>query len=314
LIYQTGQPAGVAEVRPVEDIVKKINAITDGRLHIRLAYGGEVCPATEEAEGCRRGVIDIGQTGYPMSKSLCAAASLFGQVVGGMTGHQYATWEAAGGGKELADEMASRLGVVNLGLVLHSAELWADTTIPLNTAADLKKLKMRTYGDGGEILARIGAATIFLPGGEIYESMKRGVINACEYGGPDSDYSMGFAEVAKYMYLGTSRAPADNENVWANPKKWAELPQDLKDIIVRCIESDTYMLYAECIKLDGIAVEKYKKAGVQVAPIPKDINEVFLAEAKKYYDEKMQTADDLYKRVLTSQREWQNACETQGIY
>jgi TRAP-type mannitol/chloroaromatic compound transport system substrate-binding protein len=220
----------------------------------------------------------------------------------------------AGGGNELAQEASSSIGVDYIGLSLHPAELWADTTIPLSTAADIKKLKMRTFGDGGEILARLGASTIFLPGGEIYESMKRGVINACEYGGPDSDYSMGFAEVAKYMYLGTSRAPADNQQFFANPKKWAELPQDLKDIIMRCIESDMYIYYAECIKLDGIAVEKYKAAGVQVARIPKEIEEPFLAEAKKFYDERMTKAGDFYKRVLTSEREWQKACETQGIY
>ena len=88
-----------------------------------------------------------------------------------------------GGGNELFTELYEPFGMTWIGDHLWSPEDFAYTSFPLNTIEDIKKLKMRTAGPGGEILARMGASTVFLPGGELYESMQRGVFNAFEYGG-----------------------------------------------------------------------------------------------------------------------------------
>jgi TRAP-type mannitol/chloroaromatic compound transport system substrate-binding protein len=311
---QTFQPAGVPEFAPAQHIADAINVMANGRLHIDLFPGGAIVPACEEYDGLRTGALDIAHYAMGFLNTLVPSAALFTQIPGGPTNNQYGLWHIGGEGDKLAQEAIDPLGVIFLGTGLQVPEDWALTTITLDTPSDLKKLKMRTFGDGGEVLARLGAATIFLPGGEIYESLQRGVINACEYGGATSDYEMGFGEVCKYLYISTSRAPTDSNMFIVRKERWAELPDDLKLIVKQAVRAEMYVYFAENLIRDTESLEKFKKDGVQILPLPKAIEDAFLAEAKKFYDEKLQKEGDLYKRALTSLRDFQKLCVSKGIY
>jgi len=275
--------------------------------------GGAIVPATTEVEAMRTGVIDFTNGGW-YHKALDPAASLFGQYCGGLSCIQYGVWYEGLGGRELASEGLSRLGVTFLEYQFMVPEDWAYTTIPLETLADLKKLKMRTWGEGGEILQRLGAATVFMPGGEIYESMQRGVINSFEYGSAWSAWDMGFHEVIKYLYQSYSRAPADTGFYGARTESYQALPDDLKAMLNAACRSEIWTYYFHSVKGDADALKNIADYGVKVLPLPKDIETAFRAEAKKFYDEKMQTEGDFYRRVMQSMRDAKEAMEKVGIY
>ena len=72
-------------------------------------------------------------------------------------------------------------------------------------------------GDGGEILKRMGAATVIIPGSECYEAMQRGTIDAFEYSHSGNPTGIcHFNEVAPYMYLSPARAPSDPQVFFVN--------------------------------------------------------------------------------------------------
>ena len=60
----------------------------------------------------------------------------------------------------------------------------------INSASDLKGLKMRIPGLGGDVMAKLGASPVSLPGGQIYENLVSGAIDATEWVGPWNDEIM----------------------------------------------------------------------------------------------------------------------------
>ena len=174
--------------------------------------------------------------------------------------------------------------------------------VRLDSMADVKGLKARCMGDGGEILKRMGAATVIIPGGELYEAMQRGTIDAFEYSTLASNWTMHFNEVAKYVYLSPTRAPSDPQVFFVNKEAWEELPDDLKGIVESVVakfsqEQHEYLV-AESLK----AVEKFRGAGNEVLRVPKDIDDALLAEANKFYEEKSKSEKPIFGEIYHSMK------------
>jgi TRAP-type mannitol/chloroaromatic compound transport system substrate-binding protein len=295
--------------------VEAVNAMSEGRFVIDLLPGGAVVPSAEELNGLRTGALDADQVSYGYHKTSIPAANLFNSRAGGLSAVQYTFWYRVGGGNDLASEGLKPFGAMWLGFCVFPPEDWAYTTYPLNTLADIKgKLKMRTAGEGGEILTRMGASSVFMPGAEIYQALQRGVINAFEYGGSTSANDMGFHEVFKYMYLSLTRAPADTSGFECRIDKWEALPDDLKQILKRAIDSEAWGYYDNELVEAAKVRDQWRQKGIQIAPLPKEIEDAFIAEATKFYNEKLQTADDFYKKVLKSQIDFEKLLEENGVF
>ena len=291
-----------------EAIGKRINEASGGRLVIDIYPGGAIVPAGEEFDGLRTGAIELGYSCVTYNKHLHAASPLLGSVSGGLSTVQRMFWFGYGGGMDLAKEVFAPHEITYLGYIALPAEDWAYTKEPLKTLEDVKKLKMRTAGDGGEILSRMGAATVFMPGGELYESMQRGVINSFEYGAANEAWENGFHEVFEYCYLSPSRAPSDENSVAARTESLNALPDDLRVIVETVVQEATDNYFGPTIIKDAKALQMIIDYGRPVEPLPKEIEDAFLVEAKKFYDEAMVEEDDLYRRIMESQREFREYC------
>ena len=177
----------------------------------------------------------------------------------------------------------------------------------LETLEDLKSLKARCMGDGGEILKRMGAATVIIPGGELYEAMKRGTIDAFEYSTLASNWNMHFNEVAKYVYISPTRAPSDPQVFFVSKSAWEALPEDLKLLVQTTVDRFTqaqheYLVY-ESIK----AVDKFREAGCEVLKVPKEIEDALLIEADKFYEEKSAKEGPIFGEIYYSMKEYGEA-------
>jgi TRAP-type mannitol/chloroaromatic compound transport system substrate-binding protein len=299
-----------------ERIVRLLEDASGGRLEIDFFAGGAVVPAAEEASALRTGTLDFvyGANGY--NQHLEPVFPLFDQMVGGLSDPQLAYWLEGGGGYELAEEGYAKYGIVYLANHLWSPEDFAYTDFPLETVDDIKKLKMRTAGIGGEVLTMMGASTVFLPGGELYESMQRGVINAFEYGGAAEMWEMGFHEVVDYMYLSLSRAPSDSSNWLVSDEAWSEVPDDLKLVIKYILRGAINTLWLEQLAKNGAAVEMISDYGVIVERLPVEIEDAVLAAAIEFFDGKIAEygRDSYYARVVLSQRAYKALAESQSVF
>jgi TRAP-type mannitol/chloroaromatic compound transport system substrate-binding protein len=245
---------------------------------------------------------------------LNTAGAFFDQMPGGLTNVQLTYWYTAGEGDELGKEMVEPFGGTWLNNWLAAPEDFAYTSFPLETVDDVTKLKMRSAGLGAEVLTEMGASIVFLPGGELYESMQRGVINAFEYGSADNAWDMGFQEVMDYCYISLTRAPSDGGIIVARTEAFEALPDDLKAIVRYVSETVRGVYYESSIVKVAEAMEKIKDYGVQVQPLPKEIEDAFLETAEAYMDEKMAKESPFFRKVVESQRAFKKLCEGQGIY
>jgi len=280
-----------------------------GRLVIEVFPGGAIVPATQELqEGVHKGVIDACLGGHMYQLNLFPAAGLFYQPPGGLTAVQMQMWYLAGGGDELAEEMYKPLNAHYVCTALiHPAEIWCHSKKPLKTLSDIKGLKIRAAGDAGKILARIGASVVMVAGGEIYEAASRGVIDAFEYGGPANNWDQAFQEVAAYLYLSPSRGPTGGNGIFVNKARWEELTPDLQLMVRLAAQAEMQQFYAEELVRDVAGLEKFIKYGTKVERLPKDIDEPFIKEANKFYDEQAAT-DPFFKKVVESQRAFIQIC------
>ena len=106
----------------------------------------------------------------------------------GMNSPEWNAWIKFGGGQELWDKVSGEYGLKALpaGSTGCQAGGWFNKEI--NSADDLKGLKMRIPGLGGTVMSKLGASPISVPGSQIYENLVSGAIDACEWVGPWNDY------------------------------------------------------------------------------------------------------------------------------
>jgi TRAP-type mannitol/chloroaromatic compound transport system substrate-binding protein len=193
---------------------------------------------------------------------------------------------------------------MDIGVLQGLPEGWIHTNKPLKGPEDLKGLKMRASGDGGIVLHRMGVGTVFMPLGEIFENMKRGVIDAYECSCPAFDYKMGLYDAGKYYYLSGTRAPWENYEILVARDKFEALPEDLKAILMNAIAGAEIEYHNKLVRDNAAAIQGFKDKGVIVDKLPSSIDEAFVKEAKKYMDEQAAKYPSV-KEMLDSQMKFE---------
>jgi len=211
-------------------------------------------------------------------------------------------WWQHGGGKELYHKMIQEYDVQIFSGIVTPPEIFLQSTKPLKTLADLKGVKIRTSGDDGEILAKMGASIVSVAPGEIYESLKRGVIDAAQLSTPALDWSFGLQEVVDYMYLSPVRQPSDWAVVEIKKSAFEELPDDLKQIVDSEMNALTLRSYNWLLWADVEAIKSFKDYGTNVEPASQEIVDEMKRLAVILYDEKA-AKDPVAAEIINSIRQ-----------
>jgi len=296
-------------------VVRVGQAITEasgGRLVVETFPGGTIVPSGEELSAIDRGAFDAMITGHSYNMSLFPTAGILETTSGGLTGVQRILWWVNGGGDELAVEMYETLNVKYINSSVMPPEIWCQSKEPLRSVADTKGLKMRAIGTGAIILDKMGISTVSIAGGEVYESIQRGVIDAFEFSGPASNWKMAFYEVAPYLYMSASRAPTASHMFAVNIDSWNELTPDLQNIVIKVARADVPKWFAENIVFDYEYLQMFVDYGTNVEKLPADIDEALMKAADEFYNEQA-AGDPMFAKVLESQRQFKELCEFQGI-
>jgi TRAP-type mannitol/chloroaromatic compound transport system substrate-binding protein len=308
-------PAGDLAARAVWDVADLITTMSGGRLVVEPFHGGAIWPTHEELIGVHEGVLDMGAASAMFKMKWVPESSLFSMMGGGLTGIQKMLWHAEGGGDELAERMwEEKHNVEFVGVLTHlRPEVFLHSNVRLERPEDLVGLKIRAAGEGAMILHRMGAATVFFPGAEIYEAMQKGVVDAFEFASPAVNWGMGFQEIARYLYMSPARGPTDSLHVWVNRDRWEELTPDLQAIVETAVRKVAVDFLAMQTALDDEATVKFIDFGVEVLPLPQSIAEAYLTEAIEFFDERAVEVGPLYAEIVASMRAWREIMIRQGI-
>ncbi len=255
-------------------LAKRISEASDGKINIKVYGAGELVPAYEVFDAVRNGVAEMCHDSpyYWLSKH--PANAFFSTIPAGLTSIEQTSWLLHGGGQALWDKLYNQFNLkafpaANAGLQMIG---WFKNNI--KNINDLKGLKVRMSGMHAEVLNRLGATTVNIPGGEIMTSLQSGVIDGVEWGGPWMDLAFGFHKIAKYCYGPGLHEPGANFSLTFNKDIYENLPKNLKIIIKTCslaelIYSLSEFNYRNAVSLN-VLKEKHK---VNFSILPNDIIE-----------------------------------------
>ena len=185
---------------------------------------------------------------------------------------EHVAWIEAGGGQALWDELYAPFGVKpfmggNTGVCMGG---WFRRE--LKSLADLRGLKLRSLGLGGEVYRRLGATPQTTPPAEILSSLQAGVIDGAEFVGPGTDIALGLYRVAPfYYYPGFNKPNGTGECIVAR-KVWDALADDLQAIVAHACATEANFALAEMERLNAQALASLtNEHGVKLAAFPDDL-------------------------------------------
>src|SRR5712675_1531334 len=237
-----------------ERVAERIAAMSGGRLTIQVSAAGEVVPAFEVLDAVGGGVAEIGHTAAFFWQGKMPAANFFTTVPFGLTPNEHVAWVEAGGGQALWDDLYKPFGAKpfmggNTGVCMGG---WFRREI--KSLDDLKGLKVRSLGLGGEVYRRLGATPQTTPPGEILTSLQSGVLDGAEFVGPGTDIALGLYRVAPLYYGPGFNKPNGTGECLINLKAWEGLDSELKAIVAHACATEASFALSEMERLNAQAL------------------------------------------------------------
>ncbi len=281
----------------VERFAKRVKELSGGSIKIKVFPKNVLVPALSVFDACSAGSIDAFHSGPYYWKGKNEAFSLFSGFPFGMIAQELNAWFDFGGGMDLWKELYGKYNLVPFKGGNTTTQMGGWFRKEIKTLADLKGLKMRIPGLGGEVLAKLGVKPTLLPAGEIYVALERGTIDATEWVGPALDIRMGFQKVAKYYYKGWHE-PGSVLELTFNKKKFEKLSKEQQLIIETAANEMNARMAAEFQYENAKALQNMPK-DVKVMQWPKEIVEAAKKALLEVAKEKSAKSED-FKRVWES--------------
>ncbi len=256
----------------VENLAERVERMSNGRLKIKVYGGGELVPPFEVFDAVSRGAVEMGHDASYYHKGKVDAALFFTAIPFGMTKAELEGWLYYGGGMELWRELYEPFNLVPFPCGNTGVQMGGWFNKEINSLDDLKGLKMRIPGLGGEVLRRAGGTPVTLPGSEIFTSLQTGAIDATEWVGPYNDVSFGLHKAAKYYYYPGWQEPGPGLETIIHKDAWASLPADLQAIVEVACQSICTDMAAEYTHGNAMALEQVRgNPDIEVREFPAEV-------------------------------------------
>jgi TRAP-type mannitol/chloroaromatic compound transport system substrate-binding protein len=284
-----------------EHFSRRVAQLTGNKFQIKASAAGELVPALQVLDAVQNGTIECGQTAsyYYVGKNPAFAFDT--TVPFGLNTRQQNAWMYAGGGLELMRELFKEYGCVQFPAGNTGAQMGGWFRKEIKSVADLKGLKMRIPGIQGQMLAKLGVVPQVIAGGEIYQALERGTIDATEWVGPYDDEKLGFVKVAKYYYYPGFWEGTAQIVVIVNQKKWDELPAEYKAAVEAAAAEANIHMTAQYDTRNPQAMRRLVAAGAQLRPFPRPVMEAAYKAAFELYDELSEKSPQ-FKKIYTAWR------------
>jgi len=297
----TSWPKGAPGVgTTAQRLADRITAMSDGKLTVKLYAAGELVPALEVFGAVGEGVAQLGHTASFFWQGKAKASVFFTTVPFGLTASEHMAWINQGGGQDLWDRLYAPFNVKpfmagNTGIQMGG---WFKKEI--NSLDDLKGLKIRSAGLGGDIYEQLGASAVLLPPGEIYSSLRSGVVDAAEFLGPWSDRAFGFYKAAPYYYWPSFNKPNGTAECLINKTAFEALSPDLKSIVENACAAENAFALSESDWENARALEELVSSSkAKLREFPEDV----IATAREITPgilEKFVRGDPMAEEILAS--------------
>lgn len=291
---------------PAAWVADKLNTASDGSIKVKVYEPKELVPPFEILQSVSDGKVDAGYTWIGYDQGKVPAVPLFAAVPFGLKPPAFAGWYFYGGGHDMLQKVYANKGfnvhAQLCGIIGPETAGWYKE--PITSLEDYKGMKIRFAGLGGKVLEKLGASVTMLPGGELFQALEKGTIDATEFSMPAIDQILGFNQVVKNNLFPGWHQPFTAQYMLINGDAWKAASAAQKALVETTCTAGTLMGLAEGEYKNGPVLTKLAEEGINVGQIPmpilkqlKDVTSQVLAEQA--------AADADFKMVLESQQAFQ---------
>ena len=281
-----------------ETFAKKVSELSSGKFVISVHAAGELMPPFGVVDGVQNATVEMAHTSpyYFFGKDETFALGC--AIPFGLNSRQMTSWMYQGNGLKLMREFYKQYNIVNFPGGNTGSQMGGWFRKEVKSAADIKGLKFRIGGFAGKVIERMGGVPQNIPGGEIYQALEKGTIDAAEWIGPYDDQKLGFNKVAPFYYYPGWWEGGPELDFYVNDKAFNGLSAVNKSIL-ECAASfahvDTQAKYDA--KNPG-ALMQIVAGKTKVLPFPKDLMDLAFKESMALYDE-LSAKNPNWKKVYT---------------
>ncbi|MGQ0664749.1 MAG: TRAP transporter substrate-binding protein [Pseudomonadota bacterium] len=284
-----------------EKLAQRIGQMSDGRLTVKVFAAGELVPALQVFDAVSAGTAELGHDASYYHLGKHRATAFFTSVPFGLTAGEQTAWIHYGGGQELWDQLYAPFNLKPFIAGNTGTQYLGWYRKEIKSVDDYKGLKKRMPGLGGEVIKKLGASVVLMPGGEIFAALQSGAIDATEWIGPYNDLTLGFYQVAKFYYGPGFHEPGSSLELIVDKRKYDPLPADLKQIITVAAQAGHDDVLAEFNMRSGTALETLRtKHGVQIRRTPNEVLTALGQASGEVMAEERDKADAIGKKIFAS--------------
>lgn len=295
----------------------RVAALTGGKFIITPRAAGELAPGLEVLNVVEQGAVPIGHTASYYYTGRSPILGLGTSVPFGMTTRQQNSWLYEGGGLPMLQEFyKERFGVIQFPAGNTGAQMGGWWNREINTAADLRGLKVRIPGLGGQVMDRLGATVQVLAGGEIFQALQTGAVDAAEWVGPYDDLKLGLNNAARFYYAPGWWEPSPTLEVQINLAEWDKLPQVYQEILKTAAYEANMTMTARYDARNAAALKEIVAGGTQLRTFSEEIMLAAREASFSLYDDLAQsdadfkTVYDQWNAFRLEVQEWHSFIET----
>ncbi len=283
-----------------ERFAEQVGKMSKGRLNIRVFAGGELVPALQTFDAVSQGAIEMGHGASYYWAGKVPAAQFFSAMPYGMTVKGLEAWLYHGDGLTLWRELYEPFNVLPFPMGNTGVQMGGWFNKRIDSVSDLKGLRMRIPGLGGNVLDKAGGNPVLMSGAEIYTALERGIIDATEWVGPFHDLRLGLNRAARYYYYPGWHEPGTELELIVNIRAWQQLPDDLKQIVETAAAATGVWIYTAMEYHNSKALEELRKRqNIEIIEFPPAVLSELRSVTAQMLEREAAASSD-FKRVYDS--------------
>ncbi len=279
-----------------EAFAKKVGEMTGGKFQISVHAGGELVPALGIVDAVQNATVECGHTVpyYYFGKDPTFAIGA--AIPFGLNSRQMSAWTYEGNGLKLMREFYANYNIISFPCGNTGAQMGGWFRKEVKTLAEMKGLKFRIGGFAGRIVERLGGVPQNIPGGEIYQSLEKGTIDAAEWVGPYDDEKLGFQKVAPfYAYPGWWEG-GPQVDMFINRKAYDALSPEYKAIVEAAASHAHVDMQAKYDVRNPAALKRLVANGAKLFRFPREMMDAAFKESQAIYSE-LSSSNPAWKKI-----------------
>jgi TRAP-type mannitol/chloroaromatic compound transport system substrate-binding protein len=269
-----------------ETFAKKVSEMSGGKFVISVHPGGELMPAIAGMiDNISKGTTEMVHTAPYYFFGVNDAFALGCAIPFGLNSRQMTAWMYQGNGLKLMREFYAKNNIVNFPMGNTGTQMGGWYRKEIKSVDDIKGMKIRIGGFAGKVLTRMGAVPQNIPGGEIYQALEKGTIDAAEWVGPYDDQKLGFNKVAPFYYYPGWWEGGPQLDAFVNKAAYDKLSAENKAILESAAAFAHTDMQAKYDARNPGALKELVAAGTKVLPFPKAVMDTAFKESQALYAE-----------------------------